>query len=219
MVATQKLLEQMTKHNVKRLIHLSSSVINSVAEDLYSESKRKQEELVLGFDGSKVILRPTLMFGWFDRKHLGWLARLMDKSPVFPVPGRGDFIRQPLFARDFCQVILRCVERADIEGVFNITGTEKISYLELIKSIKKITKSRAIIIRIPVWLFGTLLSLWGMWDKNPPFTRQQLEALVADDIFEIEPWPDYFSVTPTDLQAALTTTFNDPTFSKVVLEF
>ena len=36
------------------------------------------------------ILRPTLMFGWFDRKHLGWLARFMQKAPVFPihVPGK-----------------------------------------------------------------------------------------------------------------------------------
>ena len=29
-----------------------------------------------------VVLRPTLMFGWFDRKHLGWLSRFM--SAGFP---------------------------------------------------------------------------------------------------------------------------------------
>jgi len=33
------------------------------------------------------------MFGWFDRKHLGWLARFMRKVPIFPVPDRGDFLR------------------------------------------------------------------------------------------------------------------------------
>ena len=31
------------------------------------------------------------MFGWFDRKHLGWLARFMTRAPVFPVPGHGRY--------------------------------------------------------------------------------------------------------------------------------
>jgi len=36
-----------------------------------------------------VVLRPTLMFGWFDRKHVGWLKRFMERMPVFPIPGDG----------------------------------------------------------------------------------------------------------------------------------
>jgi len=31
------------------------------------------------------------MFGWFDRKHLGWLSRFMKKVPVFPIPGHGHY--------------------------------------------------------------------------------------------------------------------------------
>ena len=41
------------------------------------------------------------MFGWFDRKHLGWLARFMCRVPVFPIPGSGEYLRQPLYVGDF----------------------------------------------------------------------------------------------------------------------
>ena len=41
----------------------------------------------------------TLMFGWFE--NMGWLALFMKKMPIFPIPGNGNFIRQPLFVKDF----------------------------------------------------------------------------------------------------------------------
>ena len=49
--------------------------------------------IVLRYFPDSIILRPTLMFGWFDRKHLGWLSNLMVSFPLFPIPGKGQFIR------------------------------------------------------------------------------------------------------------------------------
>ena len=73
------------------VVHLSSSVVESAVDDWYVQSKDAQEKLVVGSGLPTVVLRPTLMFGWFDRKHLGWLARFMQKAPVFPVPGSGRY--------------------------------------------------------------------------------------------------------------------------------
>jgi hypothetical protein len=42
-----------------------------------------------------LVLRPTPMFGWFDRKRLGWLSTFMRMTPVCPVPGHGRYVRQP----------------------------------------------------------------------------------------------------------------------------
>ena len=78
------------------IVHLSSSVVESAAEDWYVQTKDAQEKLVITSGLPVVVLRPTLMFGWFDRKHLGWLARFMRKAPVFPIPGSGRYLRQPL---------------------------------------------------------------------------------------------------------------------------
>src|SRR5271156_2839416 len=82
--ATRQILAAVEKHSVPYFVGISSSVVNSSANDLYTRSKTAQERL---FDASPLLhvtLRPTLMFGWFDRKHLGWLRRFMSSSPVFP---------------------------------------------------------------------------------------------------------------------------------------
>jgi nucleoside-diphosphate-sugar epimerase len=217
--ATKLILEQVKEKQVPRLVHISSSVVESVADDFYTQSKTEQEQLVLSSGIECPILRPTLMFGWFDRKHLGWLSRFMKKAPVFPVPGNGRFMRQPLYVGDFCEVIVSCIENPDISGVFNISGHEKVDYIDIIREIKSSTNSKTPILKIPYSIFYALLWLWSLFDKNPPFTTQQLQALITKDEFEVIDWPGIFGVNRTSFKDAVDETFNDPTFSNVILEF
>ena len=68
-------------------------------------------------------------------------------------------------------------------------------------------------------LFYSLLWLWALFDKNPPFTTQQLAALCAKDEFEVMDWPKVFGWPYTPFTQAVDETFNDPQYSQVVLEF
>lgn len=218
-VSTHHVLEAIKKYNVPYLIHVSSSVVNSVASDFYTSTKRDQENMVLDSGVPCVVLRPTLMFGWFDRKHLGWLSQFMKKTPIFPIPGNGRYIRQPLYVGDFCNIIISCIKNQRKNKIYNISGLEKIHYIDLIKEIKKSTKSKTFILKIPYNFFYSLLWIWARFDQNPPFTTQQLTALVAEDYFEITDWPKIFNVTHTPLSKAIEDTFNHPLYSKTTLEF
>ncbi|MBB3048505.1 nucleoside-diphosphate-sugar epimerase [Litorivivens lipolytica] len=219
LAATDHVLDAMKRYNVPNLVHISSSVVNSQADDFYTRSKTLQEQRVLESGVNCVVLRPTLMFGWFDRKHLGWLSRFMQKVPVFPVPGLGRYPRQPLYAGDFCNIILRCLEKPEIAGVYDISGLEHIDYIDLIKTIKSITKAKSLILPIPYSVFFSLLWVWALFDKNPPFTVHQLRALVIDESFEIIDWPGIFNVKATSFEDAVRETFTHPVYSDVVLEF
>ena len=90
--ATKLVIAALEKHGVPFVIDISSSVVNSVADDFYTRTKKEQEALVAKSRLDHCCLRPTLMFGSFNPKHLGWLARFMAKTPVFPIPGDGRFI-------------------------------------------------------------------------------------------------------------------------------
>lgn len=217
--STMNVLDACKRHGVNYIVHVSSSVVESVADDLYTNTKKEQEQLVLNSGIDCVVLRPTLMFGWFDRKHLGWLSRFMKKVPVFPIPGHGRYMRQPLFAADFCNIIIRCIEMHDTGNIYNITGLEKIDYIDIIRQIKRATGAKALIVKIPYSLFYWLLKTWALFDRNPPFTADQLQALVAHDEFEVIDWPGIFNVQPTPFAKAIDETFNDPVYSKIVLDF
>ncbi len=217
--STRLILEQIRKWQIPRLVHVSSSVVESVADDFYTRTKTLQEQMVLESGIACPILRPTLMFGWFDRKHLGWLSRFMQKVPVFPIPGHGRYMRQPLYAGDFCHIIINCLENPAHNGVFNISGHEEIDYIDMIRAIKQAIGSKTMILRLPYHLFYALLWIWGKFDSNPPFTTQQLAALIAKDAFEVIDWPGRFGVPYTPFRRALDETFHHPHYSKIVLEF
>ena len=217
--STRLILAELHKNPAARLVHISSSVVESAADDFYTNTKKDQEAMVLASGIACPILRPTLMFGWFDRKHLGWLSRFMKKVPVFPIPGHGRYMRQPLYVGDFCNVIISCIENPIAPGLYNITGHEEVDYIDIIRAIKRAVGARAMIVRIPYQLFYGLIWLWSRFDKNPPFTTQQLQALIARDAFEVTDWPGLFGVRSTPFALALDQTFNDPKYAQYTLEF
>ena len=217
--STRLILDAIKTNKVPQLIHISSSVVESVADDFYTRTKKDQERMVIESGIKCPVLRPTLMFGRFDRKHLGWLSRFMKKVPVFPIPGNGRYMRQPLYVGDFCNIIISCIENKISHGTYNISGHEKVDYIDIIKEIKKATGTGTFIVKIPFILFYALLWVWGLFDKNPPFTTQQLSALIAKDEFEIIDWPGIFKVSYTPFSKAIEETFNNPVYSKVTLEF
>lgn len=216
--ATRHVLDAMKRNQVSYLVHISSSVVESVANDWYTDTKKEQEQIVEDSGVTHVTLRPTLMFGWFDRKHLGWLSRFMRKVPVFPIPGHGRYMRQPLYAGDFCKIIISCIER-QITGGYNISGLEQVDYIDIIRQIKHATSSRTWIVKIPYGLFHSLLVVWALFDRNPPFTTRQLEALIARDEFEVIDWPNIFDIQSTRFVEAIDETYNDPDYGGVVLDF
>jgi nucleoside-diphosphate-sugar epimerase len=217
--STKNILRNYKKYGIGRLIHISSSVVESSAEDFYSRTKKQQESLVRNSGIECPILRPTLMFGWFDRKHLGWLSRFMKRVPIFPIPGKGDYLRQPLYVQDFCNIIISCMKNRNHNGVYDISGLEKINYVDIISHIKSAIKSNIIIIKIPYKLFYLLIKIWSIFDKNPPFTTQQLEALVTREEFEIINWPQVFGVQSTPYIEAINETFRNPVYSNIKLDF
>jgi len=215
--ATKNVLEAAKKHNVPYIVHISSSVVISVVDDFYSKTKKAQEQLV---DESGIMcctLRPPLMFGWFDKKLLGWLSRFMAKTPVFPIPGDGKFLRQPLWARDMAAVIIAAMEQRK-EGKYNIIGREGITYIDIIRKIKKIKGLRTIILCLPYGLFKFLLEFYAVFSKNPPFTSQQLDSISAGDYFTPDPWWDIFGVPYTPLEEAMKLTFEHSEYSGIVLK-
>lgn len=215
--ATRKVLEAMRMHAVPRLIHISSSVVNSVANDDYTNTKKVQEKLVTDSGIPHCILRPTLMFGWFDPKHLGWLSRFMAKTPVFPIPGDGKYMRQPLYERDFCRCIAVCLEREPDGSIYDIVGATRIDYVDIIRTIKRVKRLHTAIVHIPYGLFRFLLRLYAVFSRKPPFTADQLKALTAGDDFQGVDTQAAFGVKQTPFEDAIRESYSDSRYSRIVL--
>jgi nucleoside-diphosphate-sugar epimerase len=216
--ASKLVYESISAHKVPYTVHISSSVVNSVADDDYTNTKRAQERLFFESGLAGCVLRPTLMYGWFDPKHFGWLARFMERSPVFPIPGHGRYMRQPLFERDFCRAIMWCIEHRPQGATFDLVGNERIDYIDIIRAIRDVKGLKTPIINIPYGLFTTLLRIYALFSNQPPFTPSQLKALTAGDDFKGVDIEKTFGFKPTPFADGIREAFCHPIYSKYVVE-
>jgi len=218
LTATQHVLEACKSADVRWVVHVSSSVVNSMATDDYTRTKRAQETMVAASGLRHCVLRPTLMFGWFDPKHLGWLSRFMARTPVFPIPGDGRFMRQPLYERDFCRCIAYCMEHEPEGAIYDIVGDTRIDYVDIIRTIKRVKRLRTRIVHIPIGLFSALLRIYALFSSRPPFTADQLKALSAGDDFAGVDTTATFGVRQTAFEEAIRESYTDPRYSHIVLD-
>jgi uncharacterized protein YbjT (DUF2867 family) len=191
------------KHKIKHLIHLSSSVALTGSGDEYAETKRAGEEIVHSSKVPHTILRPPLMYGCFDAKHLGWIKQFMDKSFFIPIASTGRYIRQPLYVIDLCKVIIELTKRVPQNKIWNITGHEKIKYIEILRTIAKTCGLKRAFIPLPLWLFGLMLRMHFLITRKITFTPDQMKALVAGDKFPIDPWTEEFGVQYTEFEEGI----------------
>lgn len=215
--STKNVIATAEKCSIPFTVFIGSSVVNSVADDNYTRSKKAQETLIRASSLKHCIVRPTLMFGWFDPKHLGWLSRFMEKTPVFPIPGNGRYLRQPLYVLDFCKILLWCAEIRPEGAVYNIVGEEEVTYIEIIRAIRRAKNLRTLILNVPVSVFRFLMKCYALFSKKPPFVADQLDALMAGDYFTGDDMKATFGITPTPFEEAISETFTHPKYSKVVL--
>jgi nucleoside-diphosphate-sugar epimerase len=158
------------------------------------------------------------MYGWFDPKHFGWLARFMEKAPVFPIPGHGRYMRQPLYERDFCRVIAWCLKHRPLGVTYDLVGAQRIDYIDIIREIRRAKGLKTPIVTIPYRLFDALLRVYALFSAKPPFTSSQLAALTAGDDFSGVDLEQTFGIRPTPITAGLEETFRHPVYSKYAVE-
>jgi len=212
--AQQHLLEACQAHTVSHLVHLSSTVVISMARDPYAESKRAAEEMVRRSAVPYTILRPALMYGCFDVKHLGYITRVLETMPVLPIPGSGRYMRQPLYVLDLCRVVKRCLERGPTLDTHNIVGHERIDFIDLLRAIAQARRLRRLLLPVPLPLFSAALGLTGRVLRRPRFTRDQLDALVAGDDFAVEGWSEAFDVRYTPFREGLREVYASPAYPR-----
>jgi len=208
--ATERVLEACARNAVPHLVFLSSSVVISVADDHYTRSKREAERAVVDSGVPHTVLRPPLMYGPGDVKHLGNILGLMERLPLLPIPGHGRYLRQPLFVGDLVRVILAALERGPSGEAHNVIGHERIDFIELLRRMGRLRGVRCRLQPVPLPLFRAALAVQRWLFGRKAYTREQLEALMAGDDFPVEDWSERFGVRYTPFDEAAPGVYRDP---------
>ena len=195
--ATQNVIEAAKKFGVKKIIHFSSAAVLSVRQDFYATTKKAGDELVKNSRLSYVILQPSLMYGPLDNKNIGWLINFAKKCPIFPIPGNGQYPRQPIYIDDMSHLVIEFIKNFPSEDrVYSINGQQVINFREIISTVLKNMGGLRTAVYLPLPIFLFLLRIYDILFKSP-FTPDQIKSLTSGDVFPEYPWWDEFKIEMT----------------------
>lgn len=198
---TKNVVDLCKKNKVKRLIFLSSLKVFSRLNNLYNESKKEAEKIIISSGVPYIILRPSMVYGPGDKKNIKILLKL---SKTFPIMPGLKFRMQLLFVDDLAKIIMGSLILPPNQ-IINIAG-RTVSYMDLLKAVKELGCNFSII----NWpnFFALILKTVSHLPFSP-MPAWQIDSILADEIFEEYGWREIFNIKETVLREGLLKTIEN----------
>ena len=202
---TRSIVREAERCKVGRLIYLSSLGADA-GTSAYHRSKRRAEEIVRGFAGGWIILRPGNVYGPGDDV-ISRLLTMVRTLPVIPVIGGGDHEFQPIWVEDLSAAIGESVRRTDLHGrVLELAGEERTSIDGLLNRLSEITGRDPTRLPIPNFLANAGVTMAAMLGVKIPLTESQLTMLSEGNVIRTpgnNALTGVFHIKPTPLDRGL----------------
>lgn len=189
---------------IPRLIHVSMLGAGLDARSHMARSKAHGERFVREAVPRATIVRPATMFGPEDHV-FNRIASCARFTPVLPLPA-GDVRRQPVYAGDVAEAILRMVDDPATDGLtYELAGPRAYTWRELVTMVLAEIGRRRLLVPVPV-----KPAIWA----GAVLQRLPLRILAADDIKQLAspqaadgscPGLAALGVAPTALEVILPT--------------
>lgn len=189
---------------VKRAVFFSTTAIFTT---LHADSKavRQAAEKAIGESSlSWTILRPTMIFGTPDDRNIARLIRWIDRCPVVPVFGPGNFRMQPVFVKDLASAVARLLASDNGAGkAYNLSGADVIDYNGLVTLVAELLGKQARLLHLPLSLSLAATFISRALPGFPNLSKEQVLRLNEHKDFSHADAAADFGYSPTALRDAL----------------
>lgn len=191
------LAEAAAEVEIQRFIYLSHLGASLTSAYPLLRGKARCEENLRRSGIPNTILRPSLVYGPEDHFTTS-IAMMASILPfVFPLPGDGSTLLQPLAVSDLVTSILWMLDdAATLNQSYEIGGPEYLTFREIVELVLVKAKSRRLLLQVrpPFLRYGA----WIMerFLRIPPITSFWLDYLAVNRTAELETLPRVFGLHP-----------------------
>ena len=175
----------MSKHGVKRIIHISALGVGvqNPAPSMYLRSKTDGETVVKDSSLAWTMLRPSVVFGR-DDNFLNTFAKLAKLLPVIPLAG-ADARFQPVSVSDVAKAVMACIEdqgKETVHNTYDLVGTEIFTLKELVQLSARAVGKNPLIFGIPDAAAKVQAFLMELAPGEPLMSRDNVDSMKIDNI-------------------------------------
>ena len=192
---TKNMVEAAVEAGAQRFIHMSALGARPDARSRYHMTKWAAEEIVRNSGMKYAIFRPSVIFGKEDN-FTNMFAKAVKISPFVMVPGNGRNMMQPVSVNDVAEVFTMAVKDDNFKGSYELGGTEKLTFDEIIDKICYVLGRKRMKVHIPLSLLNPMAWVMESVLPKPPLTRDQLLMLQEDNVTRDNALEQVFGIKP-----------------------
>lgn len=194
---TERLLEEMRRAEVDRLIFLSRLNAEPASMHALLRVKGQVERLVRRSGIPYVIVRSATLYGRQDR-FLNVVTSLAYWTwPTVWLPGGGNVAMQPLWVEDLARCLAECPERDDLLGeTIELAGEERLRYREIVRHVLNTAGINRYALGVTPKLVRPLSALCFGWRRQPPVTRFFMDRFSVPEVAPVDSVYDHFGFRP-----------------------
>jgi NADH dehydrogenase len=167
----------------KPVLYASSTMVHWPVDVAYANARREDESRLVASGLDHAILRPCAPYGPRLLAHtprhtesFHTLANLVRRSPIVPIPGDGNYRRQPIHVEDFCRAGLALIERGLKAQALDAGGGDALSMNDLVRTLGNAMGRNPRIVHLP----GFVNKLLGR--LRPELDPDLLNVFDTDDV-------------------------------------
>lgn len=131
------------------------------------------------------ILRPTLIYGMGLDKNINVIVRFISRFHFFPILGGASGLRQPIHVSDVAAACLAVTQSDKAKNrAYNISGSEVLSYREMVERVFKFLSIRPRFLSFPLWLFGAAVASVKILPPFRSWSTSMVERMNLDMVFD-----------------------------------
>lgn len=159
------------------------------------------EDGIIASRNNVTILRPTLIYGSSRDANMWRLIKALHRTSVFPVIGSGANLFQPVHAQDLGNAYFDVIENkpSTFGKQYNLSGSDEITYINILVEIVKLLGKRVFFIHVPIWLMRIAVALLCRIPGRLyrcPINAEQVMRMKEDKAFSHEDAARDFGYTP-----------------------
>lgn len=181
------IIEAAEHAGIKRAVFISTTAIFTKLNAPSKAVRVAAEDAIAASSLNATIIRPTMIYGAPGDRNLERLVRLLRRTPVVPIPGRGAHLQQPVHVDDLADTIVAAalIDRLP-RLAYDVAGPDPITFRRIIDEIAAALDRRVRVVPIPLGPVRTGLGLYERISSNPRLRVEQLDRLEEDKSFDID---------------------------------
>ena len=173
---------------IERAVFVSTTAIFTSLNAGSKSMRRAAEDTIRASALRWTIVRPTMIYGTPADRNMARLLAALRRWPVFPLPGGGKRLQQPVHVDDVAAAVVSAVETDVAAGqAYDIAGPEALTLREVVEQAAAATGASPRLIPVPLTPLVAGARLYEAVAKRPRLRAEQLERLAEDKAFDIGP--------------------------------